>query len=67
MRNERGQALVILAFALIALAAFAGLAIDGGRAYSARRQAQNTADATAMAGTRLLATFVNQCLIAAMN
>ncbi len=61
MKKERGQALVILAFALIALAAFAGLAIDGGRTYSARRQAQNTADATAMAGTRLLATFVNQC------
>jgi len=61
MKKERGQALVILAFALIALAAFAGLAIDGGRTYSARRQAQNTADAVAMAGTRLLATFINDC------
>ena len=61
MKKERGQALVILAFALIALAAFAGLAIDGGRTYSARRQSQNTADAVAMAGTRVLATFVNQC------
>ncbi len=61
MKKEQGQALVILAFALIALAAFAGLAIDGGRLYSARRQAQNTADAVAMAGARLLGTFVNQC------
>ena len=61
MKKERGQALVILAFALIALAAFAGLAIDGGRTYSARRQAQNTADAVAMAGTRLLGTFINEC------
>jgi len=61
MKRERGQALVILAFALIALAAFAGLAIDGGRTYSARRQSQNTADAVAMAGTRLLGTFINQC------
>ena len=61
MKNERGQALVILAFALIAVAAFAGLAIDGGRTYTARRQAQNTADAVAMAGTRLLAQFIADC------
>ena len=61
MKTEHGQALVILAFALIALAAFAGLAIDGGQFYSARRQAQNTADAVALAGTRLLATYISQC------
>ncbi len=61
MRKERGQAIVILAFALIALAAFAGLAIDGGRLYAARRQSQNTADAVAMAGTRLLGQFIADC------
>jgi hypothetical protein len=61
MKKEHGQALVILAFALMAMGAFAGLAIDGGRLYSARRQAQNTADAIAMAGTRLLATYISQC------
>ncbi|MBN2392126.1 MAG: Tad domain-containing protein [Anaerolineae bacterium] len=61
MEKERGQALVILAFALIALVAFAGLAIDGGRTYSARRQAQNTADAVAMAGTRLLGELIASC------
>jgi len=61
MKNERGQALVVLAFALIALAAFAGLAIDGGRTYSARREAQNTADAVAIAGTRKLAEFISTC------
>jgi hypothetical protein len=37
MKRERGQALVIVAFALIALAAVTGLAIDGGRTYTARR------------------------------
>lgn len=58
MKTERGQALVIVAFALIALAAVTGLAIDGGRTYSARRQAQNTADAVALAGTRLLGQFI---------
>jgi len=61
MKKERGQALVILAFALIALAAFAGLAIDGGRTYTARRQAQNTADAVALAGTRLLGQVIGTC------
>lgn len=61
MKRERGQALVIVAFALIALAAVTGLAIDGGRTYSARRQAQNTADAVALAGTRVLAKFIAQC------
>lgn len=61
MKEERGQALVILAFALIALAAFAGLAIDGGRLYEARRQAQNTADAVAVAGARKLAEYVSAC------
>ncbi len=61
MKKAQGQALVIMAFAFVALAAFAGLAIDGGRLYSARRQAQNTADAVAIAGARLLATYINQC------
>lgn len=61
MKNERGQAMVILAFALVALAAFAGLAIDGGRLFSARRLAQNTADAAAMTGARLLADLVTDC------
>lgn len=61
MKTERGQTIVILAFALIALAAFAGLAIDGGRLYAARRRAQNTADATAMAGVRLLAQLTAEC------
>lgn len=63
MKKDRGQAIVILAFALLALAAFAGLAIDGGRTYSTRRQAQNTSDAAAMAGTRLLAQYVADCSV----
>ncbi|HOU14183.1 MAG TPA: pilus assembly protein TadG-related protein [Anaerolineae bacterium] len=61
MKKERGQALLILAFALIALAAFAGLAIDGGRLYALRRQAQNTADAAAVAGARVLAQSISTC------
>jgi hypothetical protein len=59
--RERGQALVILAFALLALIAFAGLAIDGGRFYAERRQTQNAADAVAIAGARELAEFISTC------
>ncbi|MGC9395923.1 MAG: pilus assembly protein TadG-related protein [Anaerolineae bacterium] len=59
--KERGQALLILAFGLLALAAFAGLAIDGGRYYAERRQTQNAADAAALAGAGVLAEFISTC------
>src|SRR5512147_1679933 len=51
-KNEQGQAIVLMAFAMIALLAFAALAIDGGNAYVERRRAQNGADAGALAGAR---------------
>ncbi len=54
-KNERGQAIVILAIGLVVLLIFAALAIDAGNAYTAKRVAQNAADAAAMAGTRQLA------------
>ena len=47
-KNEKGQVLVILALALVALFGFAGLAIDGTRVYEARRQNQSTADSAAL-------------------
>ncbi|HSM70900.1 MAG TPA: pilus assembly protein TadG-related protein [Anaerolineales bacterium] len=47
--NERGQALVIIALAAVALFAFAALAIDGSNVFSDRRHAQNAADTSAMA------------------
>ncbi len=56
MKNERGQAIVLVAFAIIALAAVIGLALDGGRMYQMRRQVQNAADAMALAGARVLAS-----------
>jgi Flp pilus assembly protein TadG len=59
--TKRGQALLVLAFALLALVAFAGLAIDGGRLYTSRRQTQNAADASALAGARELAEFISTC------
>lgn len=49
-RIERGQSLVIVAFALVSLLGMSGLAIDGGILFANRRHAQNAADAAAMAG-----------------
>jgi Flp pilus assembly protein TadG len=48
--RERGQALIIIALAAIGLVAFVALAVDGSAKFSDRRQAQNAADAAAMAG-----------------
>ena len=61
MKREKGQALIIIAISLVVLAAFVGLAIDGGQLYTNRRKTQNGSDAAALAGTRLLATFISNC------
>ena len=54
--KEKGQAIVLIAFAIIGLVGLTGLAIDGGNAYAERRHAQNAADtavvAAALAKTR---------------
>ena len=47
--SEKGQALVIIAFAIIGLLALTALAIDGGNVYSDRRNAQNAADTAVLA------------------
>jgi Flp pilus assembly protein TadG len=47
--RERGQALILITFAAIALFGITGLAIDGGNKYSDRRHAQNAADTAALA------------------
>src|SRR6476661_2772831 len=52
-RNE-GQAVVLAALAFIVLVAALGLALDGANAYNQRRNANNAADAAALAGTRAL-------------
>lgn len=48
-RTERGQTLVIFALALVGLLAFVALAIDIGRLYIERRNAQSAADSAAFA------------------
>jgi Flp pilus assembly protein TadG len=52
--KERGQALIMIAFAAVGLFAFTALAIDGGAAFSKKRQAQNAADAASLAGALAL-------------
>lgn len=49
IRSQRGQAIILLAFAIVALVGFAALAIDGGRVLSDKRHAQNAADNSAFA------------------
>jgi len=55
-RKRRGQALLLIAGAIVGLVALVALAVDGGNAFAQRRIAQNAADGGAMAG----ATTMNQ-------
>jgi hypothetical protein len=48
-QRSRGQALILVAFGMVALVGMTALAIDGGSVYSDRRHAQNAADTAAMA------------------
>jgi Flp pilus assembly protein TadG len=55
LRDERGSILVHVTVAIIGLMAFSALVIDYGVMWSSRRQAQNSADAAALAGAVSLA------------
>lgn len=57
-KDERGATLVLIALSTVGLVALAGLALDGGRVYSERRQMQNAADAASMAATRQLDRYL---------
>lgn len=48
--SEKGQALILMTFGIIALIGFTALAVDGGRAFEEKRHAQNAADTAALAG-----------------
>jgi len=47
--SERGQALVVIAIAIVLLVGVLGLVIDGGNAFLDRRNAQSAADSAALA------------------
>ncbi|MEW6401441.1 MAG: pilus assembly protein TadG-related protein [Chloroflexota bacterium] len=48
--SERGQAIILVVFAIIGLLGMAALAIDGGNAYVDQHRAQTAADAAALTG-----------------
>lgn len=51
-KGERGQALIIITFAIIGLIGLTALTVDGSLAYSDRRHAQNAVDTAALAAAR---------------
>jgi Flp pilus assembly protein TadG len=56
-RKQQGQAIIIIAGALIGLMALVALAVDGGNAFAQRRIAQNAVDGAALAGTNQLRLY----------
>jgi hypothetical protein len=48
--RQRGQAIILIVFAIIGLVGITALAVDGGNAYLERRRVQNAVDATALGG-----------------
>ncbi|OLD91541.1 MAG: hypothetical protein AUG96_00535 [Chloroflexi bacterium 13_1_20CM_4_66_15] len=54
LRKQSGQAVVLVAVAVLVLTAILALALDGGAIYLDKRQLQNAADSAALAGAELL-------------
>ncbi|HEX3629524.1 MAG TPA: pilus assembly protein TadG-related protein [Candidatus Dormibacteraeota bacterium] len=54
LRKQSGQAVVVVAVAILVLTAILMLALDGGGIYLDKRQLQNAADAAALAGAEKL-------------
>ncbi|OGO75645.1 MAG: hypothetical protein A3K45_00225 [Chloroflexi bacterium RIFOXYC12_FULL_59_14] len=54
-KSEKGQALILIVLAIVGLIGLTALAVDGGMAYSERRQSQNAADSSALAAALVIA------------
>ncbi|HSQ17050.1 MAG TPA: pilus assembly protein TadG-related protein [Anaerolineales bacterium] len=52
--SEHGQNMIIIAVLMVVLIGLSALVIDGGLGYAKRRQAQNAADAAALAGADIM-------------
>src|SRR5438270_7457153 len=66
-RSERGQSLPLTVLFMVSLLGIAALAIDGGSWYQARRAAQASADAAALAGASQLPAGWSYAQTAATN
>ncbi len=62
-KAERGQVLILIVLGFVLILGFAGLAIDGGRVYSDRRNGQNGADAASLAGGGEVAMYLEENVI----
>ena len=58
LSSEKGQSIVLLALAFVALLGFTALAVDGGLVYANRRDMQNAADASSLAGGSAAALYM---------
>ena len=58
--RERGQVLVLFAASALVMLLLAGLVVDGGYALAQRRNSQTAADLSALAGARVLASYVSK-------
>ncbi len=54
MHREEGQAIVLVALAMVAMLGMLALAVDGGVAYAMRRQMQNASDSGSLGGAQVL-------------
>lgn len=52
--SERGQSMVLIAMLMVVLVGLSALVLDGGLGYAKRREAQNAADAAALAGADVM-------------
>jgi hypothetical protein len=67
LSQERGQALILIAVAMVGLIAIISLAVDGSAAFSDRRHAQSAADTAALAGALAKINGNSAWQLAALN
>lgn len=62
-KMEKGQILIILALAMVAIIGITALAVDGGMIYNERRTDQSTADSASMAGAGAAANLLKDSTV----
>lgn len=65
--SERGQAIILITLAMVALLGFTALAVDGSMVFADRRHIQSVADSASLAGVAAAANVFNTKNITANN